>query len=218
VKILFLGLVLTALTGIYFLYLLFTDPGLYKVLSSTAIIHIMGGRALGILTCLSADISLFYTILYNFFLEVVIVLIAYGIVVLVMRNIIQPKLFDSAVRKAELTAQSQKTKIKKYGSIGLFLFVMLPFFMTGPVIGAIIGYLLNYRAINNFLIVFSGTLVSIMIYALIGNNIINFINQYIHIDVLKKWGGIIIAVLIVVFLIYHLKTVKTFLYYDDDGE
>ena len=91
--------------------------------------------------------------------------------------------------------------------------------MTGPVIGAIIGYLLNYRAINNFLIVFSGTLASIMIYALIGNNIINFINQYIHIDVLRKWGGIIIAVLIVVFLIYHLKTVKAFLYYgDDDGE
>ena len=219
VKILFVGLVLTALTGIYLLYLLFTDPGLYKVLSSTAVIHVMGGRGLGILTCLSAGISLFYTILYNFFLEVVIVLVAYGIVVLVMRNIIQPKLFDSAVRKAELTAQSQKTKIKKYGSIGLFLFVMFPFFMTGPVIGAIIGYLLNYRAINNFLIVFSGTLTSIMIYALIGNNIINFINQYIHIDVLRKWGGIIIALLIVVFLIYHLKTVKAFLYYnDDDGE
>jgi uncharacterized membrane protein len=216
VKILFVGLVLTALTGIYLLYLLFTDPGLYKVLSSTAVIHVMGGRGLGILTCLSAGISLFYTILYNFFLEVVIVLVAYGIVVLVMRNIIQPKLFDSAVRKAELTAQSQKTKIKKYGSIGLFLFVMFPFFMTGPVIGAIIGYLLNYRAINNFLIVFSGTLTSILIYALIGNNIINFINQYIHIDVLRKWGGIIIAVLIVVFLIYHLKTVKAFLYYDDD--
>ena len=218
VKILLLGLVLTTLTGFYFLYLLFTDPGLYKVLSSTAIIHLLGGRGLGIVTCLSAGISLFYTISYNFFLEVVIVLIAYGIVVLVMRNIIQPKLFDSAVRKAELTAQSQKTKIKKYGSIGLFLFVMFPFFMTGPVIGAIIGYLLNYKAINNFLIVFSGTLVSIMIYAFIGNNVINFINQYIHIDVLKKWGGIIIAVLIVVFLIYHLKTVKAFLYYGDDDE
>jgi uncharacterized membrane protein len=218
VKILLSGLALTALTGICFLYLLFTDPGLYKVLSSTAITHIMGGRALGIVTCLSGGISLFYTILYNFFLEVVIVLIAYGIVVLVMRNIIQPKLFDSAVRQAELTAQRQKTKIKKYGSIGLFLFVMFPFFMTGPVIGAIIGYLLNYRAINNFLIIFSGTLTSIMIYALIGNKIINFINQYIHIDMLKKWGGIIIAVLIVVFLIYHLKTVKAFLYYGDDDE
>ena len=218
VKILLFGLVLTALTGIYFLYLLFTDPGLYKVLSSTAIIHLMGGRALGIVTCLSAGISLFYTLSYNFFLEVVIVLIAYGIVVLVMRNIIQPKLFDGAVRKAELTAQSQKTKIKKYGSIGLFLFVMFPFFMTGPVIGAIIGYLLNYKPINNFLIVFSGTLSSIVIYAFVGNNLITFINRYIHIDVLKKWGGIIIAVLIVFFFIYHLKTVTAFLYYGDDDE
>jgi len=218
VKILLLGLVLAALTGIYFLYLLFADPGLHRVLSSTAIIHIMGGRALGIVTCLSAGIPLFYTISYNFFLEVVIVLIAYGIVVLVMRNIIQPKLFNSAVRQAELTAQNQKTKIKKYGSIGLFLFVMFPFFMTGPVIGAIIGYLLNYKAINNFLIVFSGTLASILIYAFIGNNIIDFINQYVHIDVLRKWSGIIIAVLIVVFLIYHLKTVMAFLYNGDVSE
>ena len=217
VKILLLGLVLATLTGFYFLYLLFTDLGLYKVLSSTAIIHIMGGRALGIVTCLSAGITLFYTIMYNFFLEIVIVLIAYGIVVLVMRNVIQPKLFNSAVRQAELTAQKQKTKIKKYGSIGLFLFVMFPFFMTGPVTGAIIGYLLNYRPINNFLIVFSGTLASIIIYAFLGNNIIKFINQYIHIDVLKKWGGIIIAVLIVVFLIYHLKSVKAFLNNDADA-
>lgn len=218
VKILLIGLVLTALTGIYFLYLLYADPGLYKVLFSTAVVHIMGGRGLGIVTCLSAGISLFYTILYNFFLEVVIVLIAYGMVVLVMRNIIQPKIFDKAVRQAELAAQSQKTRIKKYGSIGLFLFVMFPFFMTGPVIGAIIGYLLNYKAVNNFLIVFSGTLASIIIYALIGNNIINFINQYIHIDVLKKWGGIIIAVLIVFFLIYHLKTIKAYLYSSSDDE
>jgi len=171
----------------------------------------MGGRALGIAACLSADISLFYTILYNFFLEVVIVLIAYGIVVLIMRNIIQPKLFHSAVRQAELAAQDQKTNIKKYGAIGLFLFVMLPFFMTGPVIGSIIGYLLNYRAINNFLIVFSGTLSSIVIYALIGNNIIKYINQYIQIDLVKKWGGIIVGIIIVLFLIYHIKTVKAYL-------
>jgi len=218
VKILLIGLSLAALNGIYFLYLLFTDLALYKVLSSTAIIHIMGGRALGIATCLSGDISLFNTISYNFFLEVVIVLIAYGIVVLMMRNIIQPKLFGSAVRQAELTAQGQKTKIKKYGSIGLFLFVMFPFFMTGPLIGTIIGYLLHYRAINNFLIVFSGTLTSIMIYAFIGNNIIDFINQYIHIDVLKKWSGIVIAVLIIIFLIYHLKTVKAFLFSDEEEE
>lgn len=218
VKILLAGLILSFLICLYLLYLLFTNFDLYKVLSSTAIVHIMGGRALGIAACLSADISLFYTILYNFFLEVIIVLITYGIVVLIMRNIIQPKLFRSTVRQAELAAQDQKTNIKKYGALGLFLFVMLPFFMTGPVIGSIIGYLLNYKAINNFLIVFSGTLSSIVIYALIGNNIIKHINQYVQIDIVKKWGAIIVGILIVLFLIYHIKTVKAYLEREIDGE
>jgi uncharacterized membrane protein len=218
VKILLTGLLLSFLAGLYFFYLLFTNPGLYRTLTSTAIVHIMGGRALGIATCLSADIPLFYTIIYNFFLEVVIVLIAYSVLVLIMRNIIQPKLFRSTVRQAELTAQSQKTKIKKYGAIGLFLFVMFPFFMTGPVIGSIIGYLLNYKAINNFLIVFGGTLSSIVIYAMVGNNLLRYINQYVHIDVVKKWGAIIVGLLIVVFLIYHFKTVKAFLDAEDGEE
>jgi uncharacterized membrane protein len=218
VRILFVGLVLALLASFYLTVLLFTNPGLYRVLSSTAIVHIMGGRGLGVATCLSANISLFYTILYNFFLEVVIVLITYGIVVLIMRNVIQPKLLHSTVRQAELTAQEQKTNIKKYGAIGLFFFVMFPFFMTGPVIGALIGYLLHYRAINNFLIVFSGTLCSIVIYALVGNNIIRYISQYIEIDLVKKWGSIIVGLLILVFLIYHIKTVKAFLDSEEEDD
>ena len=218
VKILSIGLVLAAIAGLYLAYLLFADPRLYRVLSSTAIIHIMGGRALGVATCLSAGLSMFYTIFYNFFLEVVIVLITYGMVVLFMRNVIQPKLFRSTVRQAELTAQQQKTKIKKYGAVGLFFFVMFPFFMTGPVIGSIIGYLLNYRAVNNFLIVFSGTLTSIVTYALVGNNIIRFINQYVEVELVKKWGSIIIGILILVFIIYHVKTVKAFLDSQDEDE
>lgn len=211
VRILLSGLSLALLIGLYLSYLLFVNPQLYKVLSYTAIVHMMGGRALGIATCLSAGIPLPPTILYNFLLEVVIVMIAYGFVVLIMRNVIQPKLFKSAVRQAELTAQNQKTKIKKYGAFGLFLFVMFPFFMTGPVVGSIIGYLLNYKAINNFLIVFGGTLCSIVIYALIGNKVLGFINQYIAVDLVKKWGSIIVGVLIVIFLIYHIGTVKAFL-------
>ncbi len=218
VKILLTGLIIAFLIGLYLFYLLFTNLNLYRVLSSTAIIHLMGGRALGIATCLSADISLFYTISYNFILEVVIVLITYGLFVLVMRNVIQPKLFRSAVRQAELTAQNQKTRVKKYGAIGLFVFVMFPFFMTGPVIGAIIGYLLNYKAINNFLIVFSGTLSSILLYAFIGDNILKIINQYIHIDLVKKWGAIIAGFFIIIFLIYHLKSVKAYLSIEDDEE
>lgn len=218
VKILLTGLILTGLAGLYLGYLFFADFKLYSILSITAVIHIMGGRALGIARCLSAGMSPFITISYNFFLEVVIVLITYGLFVLIMRNVIQPKLFKSAVRQAELTAQSQKTRIKKYGTVGLFLFVMFPFFMTGPVIGAIIGYLLNYKAINTFLIVFSGTLSSIIIYTFLGNRAISFINQFVDIILIKKWATIISVALIVIFLIYHMKTIKNYLNSLDDDE
>jgi uncharacterized membrane protein len=216
VKILSLGLLLTLLVGLYLVYLLFTDHSLYRALSSAAFVNVMGGRGLGVAACLSAGISVFYTIVFNFYIEVASVLITYGVVVLVMRNVIQPKLLHSTVRQAELAAQGHKSKIKRYGAIGLFLFVIFPFFMTGPVIGAIIGYLLNYRAINTFLIVFSATLTSIIIYSLAGNKAILFIEQYVDIDVVKRWGTIIVGVLIVCFLIYHIKTVKKFLDSEDD--
>jgi uncharacterized membrane protein len=176
----------------------------------------MGGRGLGIATCLSAGLSTFTTIAYNFLHEVVIVLVAYGMAVLVIRNVIEPKLLKSAVRQAELTAQEQKTRIKRYGAIGLFLFVMFPFFMTGPVIGAIIGYLLHYKAINNFLIVFSGTLTSIVIYALIGNRVLAYAGRHVDIGQVKMWGGIIVGLLILIFAIYHIGTLKRFLDREDD--
>ncbi|MBN2254955.1 MAG: small multi-drug export protein [Deltaproteobacteria bacterium] len=211
VKILFTGLTLALITCLYLLYLLFTNIDLYKVLSYVAVIHTVGGRAMGIALCLSAELSPLFTILYNFLLEVIIVLIAYGITVLIMRNIIEPKLFRNQVREAELTAQKQKSKIKKYGAVGLFIFVMLPFFMTGPLIGSIIGYLLNYRAIHNFMIVFSGTLSSIVIYTLVGNSAIHHINQYVQIETVKKWVSIVIGILILLILVYHLKTVKAYL-------
>jgi ABC-type sulfate transport system permease component len=65
--------------------------------------------------------------------------------------------------------------------------------------------------------VFGGTLSSLVIYAMVGNNLLRYINQYVHIDVVKKWGAIIVGLLIVVFLIYHFKTVKAFLD-EEDGE
>jgi hypothetical protein len=34
----------------------------------------------------------------------------------------------------------------------------------------------------------------------------------------KKWGGIVVGILIVLFLIYHIKTVKAFLDRETDEE
>ncbi len=217
VKILVIGLALSLLAGAYLLYLLFVDRKMYGILSSTVAINIMGGRGAGVVTCLSGGISILKTIVFNFYIELASVLITYAVTVLVLRNFIQHRFINDTVRQAEQAAQGHKTRIKKYGGIGLWLFVIFPFFMTGPVIGSIIGYLLNYKPINNFLIVFSATLTSIIVYTLAGNQIIIAIEQYVNLDAVKAWGGIIVAILIVCFLIYHMKTIKAFLDSDDQA-
>ena len=217
VKILALGLGLTLLAGVYLLYLIFADPKLYGVLSSTVALHIMASWGLGVANCLSAGLSVFATIAYNFYIQTVVVLLGYGLVVLVLRNLIQHRIIHDTVREAEKAAQSHKTKIKKYGGIGLWLFVIFPFFMTGPVVGSVIGYLLNYKPINNFLIVLSATLTSVIIYTFAGNQFIQVVERYVDVKAVETWGAIIIGVLIICFLIYHIKTIKAFLD-SEDGE
>jgi uncharacterized membrane protein len=211
VRILMTGLWLAALLGGWLGYLFFTDFSLYQTALSTAVLHLVGGRALGVVTCLSAGLSQTFTILYNFYLEVVIVLVAYGVVVLIMRNVIEPSIFKTQVRQAELAAQRQRSKVKRYGLVGLFLFVMFPFMMTGPVVGSIIGYLLNYRPVFNFTIVFSGTLTSIAIYTLAGQNILDVLGRYIDLEKAQTWGSVIVIALLIGFAIYHFGTVKRML-------
>jgi hypothetical protein len=56
--------------------------------------------------------------------------------------------------------------VRRFGIAGLFLFVFVPFWMTGPVVGAIIGFLIGLRARTNLAVVLSATYVAIAAWAL----------------------------------------------------
>jgi uncharacterized membrane protein len=49
--------------------------------------------------------------------------------------------------------------------IGLFAFVFLPFWMTGPVVGSVIGFLIGLKARHNLPIVLSATYAAVAIWA-----------------------------------------------------
>ncbi|MHC4537666.1 MAG: small multi-drug export protein, partial [Planctomycetota bacterium] len=56
---------------------------------------------------------------------------------------------------------AHKDKIQRYGIISLFIFVWFPFWMTGPVVGCVIGFLLGLRVWVNITVVLSGTCAAI---------------------------------------------------------
>ncbi|MCU0252781.1 MAG: small multi-drug export protein, partial [Vicinamibacterales bacterium] len=63
------------------------------------------------------------------------------------------------------SAEASQSRVARYGMIGLFAFVFLPFWMTGPVVGSVIGFLIGLKARHNLPIVLSATYAAVAIWA-----------------------------------------------------
>ncbi len=122
------------------------------------------GRAAGISYGFSVGFSDLLVMSANIIIELVTVLLVYPLFVLSWK-----KSLDIAWLK-EFTSkmQAQRTKysafFEKYGKYGLFLFVWFPFWMTGPVVGSIIGFLIGIKHHQTMFIVLTGTSLAIVVW------------------------------------------------------
>jgi hypothetical protein len=64
-------------------------------------------------------------------------------------------------------AEKNRDIIGRYGILGLFAFVWLPFWLTGPVVGCAIGFFLGLRPAVNLAVVLAGTYVATGSWALL---------------------------------------------------
>jgi uncharacterized membrane protein len=81
--------------------------------------------------------------------------------------------YEGAVRRGGLlgrwldavrrTAESQKGMVEPLGAVGLWAFVVFPFWSTGTLIGGVVGYLLGMRVRVILLAVLSGYWVSVVV-------------------------------------------------------
>ncbi|MEN8126517.1 MAG: small multi-drug export protein [Planctomycetota bacterium] len=95
-------------------------------------------------------------------LETILVLIFYPLFVFIWRHLLVIRWLKRLSDRTRRAAEKHKDIVHKYGIIGLFAFVWLPFWMTGPVVGCMIGYLLRLRVWVNIVTVLTGTYVAIL--------------------------------------------------------
>ena len=79
-------------------------------------------------------------------------LILYPLFVLSWNRLIDIGRLGPYLARVHASAESQQGWVRRFGIAGLFLFVFVPFWMTGPVVGAIIGFLLGLRTAVNLAI------------------------------------------------------------------
>ena len=140
---------------------------LCRNLLSMSVTHIFGGRAAGMTLGYAQDLPVWTVILVSMSVEAFMVLLFYPLFVLSYDRLIVIKPLEETMARARRAAAMHQGKIMKFGIPGLLLFVWFPFWMTGPLVGAVIGFLIGLRPRVNLAVVLGGTFVAILCWSLI---------------------------------------------------
>ena len=135
------------------------------------------GRAAGISYGYTVELSDSIIIFMNILIEFILVLIIYPLFVLSWNKSLEIGMLNNFFTSVKVQRLRYKDFFEKYGRYGLFLFVWFPFWMTGPVIGAIIGFLIGIKHTHTILIVLSGTSLAIVIWTFFLKELIDVLNQ-----------------------------------------
>lgn len=129
-------------------------------------LNLIIGRAAGMAYGYANGLDHLPVIACNVLIESVQVLVVYPLFVLSCRQWLLPPWLAAPLARLRASAEGSHAAVRRFGMAGLFVFVFMPFWMTGPVVGSIIGYLLGLRNRTTLVVVLTGTYLAIAVYAL----------------------------------------------------
>ena len=204
-QILLLGFIFL---GCYFILLLLCAlfyPNYLQELLSITVTNVIFGRMAGLSIGVASQMDSAFLIAFNFFIESIMVLILYPLFVLSWKQLdfVSYPPLNRYLERSKKKAHKYEPLIKRYGVIGLILFVLTPFAMTGPVVGSFVGFLIGFRHRVTLSVVLLSTFVAIILWIYLIKNFEETLVAYSD----RLMVGLLIAAA-VLFLWYLLK--KTF--------
>jgi uncharacterized membrane protein len=200
-KILLLGIFLVLLLACFIVIYYFIDVEFANKISAMVVANIAIGRVPSLSLGYASELSHLPVIATNVYIEMVMVTLIYSIFVFSYNNMLQIRFLDDFFKKVKEYRLKYEEFFHKYGLVGLFIFVFIPFWMTGPIVGAIIGYLIGLRHITVMVTVFVSTVLAMTMWGLLLNELISLMN-------LLSTSAIWIVLGIVVILVIVLKFYK----------
>jgi len=141
---------------------LLVSPKYAQVIIAMTATHFMFGRAASMAFGYSMELGHGTVIPLCMVCEAMMVLIIYPLFVFSWRHLLVINGLKKIFERTRQVAEARKDWVRKYGIAGLFAFVWIPFWMTGPVVGSVIGFLLGLRNWVNMVVVLAGTFVAIL--------------------------------------------------------
>ncbi|MEA3353405.1 MAG: small multi-drug export protein [Campylobacterota bacterium] len=202
-KVLLLGITMVILLSIFIIVYYFVDPDFSNKISAMVVANIVVGRVPSLSLGYASGLSHFTVISTNVYIEMVMVALLYSAFIFSYNNIIKIDILDKFFKKIDTYKDKYSLLFDRYGVLGLFVFVFIPFWMTGPIVGAIIGYLLGMRHFTVISIVFISTILAMSIWGLLLNELIVFMNI-----INSSFVWFVLVISIVVLLIKRLRNIN----------
>jgi uncharacterized membrane protein len=136
----------------------------------------------------------------NILVEMLLVLFIYPLFIFSFNNILHVKFLEKFFEDVKVFRKTHQKLFDRYGVFGLFIFVFIPFWMTGPIVGSIIGFLIGIRHYMVISVVFVSTVIAISLWGLFLNRIIDFLNS---ID--TGFVPLLLVSGFIIFVVYKLK-------------
>ena len=140
--------------------------------------NVLVGRAAGMSFGYAAGLGHHLVIPANMLIESIQVLIVFPLFVLSWRHLLEIRALQSFMKRMEAAAEARRAFLRRYGMVGLFIFVLIPFWMTGPVVGAIMGFLIGLRPWINMSVVLGATYIAIGLWAFLLHGISSWASAY----------------------------------------
>jgi uncharacterized membrane protein len=177
-RILALGVGLCLLTVVALGVGWLVEPDLTALFAAMTGLNLTIGRAAGMSFGYASGLGHPAVISSNVLTETIQVLVVYPLFVLSWNNLVDVRYMRRLLVTMRQTAEANQSRVARYGMIGLFAFVFLPFWMTGPVVGAIIGFLIGLKPRHTIPTVLAATYLAVAIWALFFERLTALVADY----------------------------------------
>ena len=180
-------------------FIAYWSPETSEMIGAMSVTNLIFGTVVSMSIGYAAGYGHSLVITVNMWVETVVVLLFYPVFVLSIRKLVVFPRLNGFIERAQASAERHQDKVRRYGILGLFIFVWVPFWMTGPVVGSVIGYMLGFPAWLTLSVVSAGNLMT-----LIGWSYLLF-GLYTRAADFSPWAPIlIIALIILVIVVFYL--------------
>lgn len=146
-------------------------PGAIVEYAAMTGLNLVIGRAAGMSFGYASGLGHAQVVPLNMLVETIQVLVVYPLFALSWQRLIEVRALQPYVARMHGAAQARSGVVRRFGIAGLFVFVFAPFWMTGPVVGSIIGFLIGLRPWVNLTVVLVATYLAIGVWALLLNEL-----------------------------------------------